>query len=143
MTSTAIDIQLLNKAIYDRLRSDAAGASVRALLGGSTNSVIHAAALGGGIPARPFVALRAGAIPGASRDVRIPTWTWWIYNEKAAGYAKIGDIVEAIEAAYTATPISLSTTVVDRVEVANIGAETSDEALALLVRSLQLAAYVL
>ena len=141
MTSTAFDIQLLNKAIYDRLKTDAAGASVRALLGGA-GSVIHAVNVGSK-PTRPFVALRAGAIPGASREVRIPAFTWWVYDDKEKGYAKIGDILEAIEAAYTTTPISLSTTVVDRVEVANIGAETSDEELALLVRTLQLAAYVL
>lgn len=142
MTSTAFDIQLLNKAIYDRLKTDAAGSAVRALLGGSASSVIHAVKVADK-PARPFVALHAGAIPGSSRDVRIPTFTWWIYDDKSQGYARIGDVAEAIEAAYTTTRIDLSTTVIDRVEVANIGAETSDEKLVLLVRTLQLAAYVL
>lgn len=141
--TTAIDLHLLTQAVYNRIKIDAQGSSVRSALGDGASSVIHAEKLRTSKPSRPFVALRGGAMTGASRDVRIPVFTWWIYDDREAGYYRINNLISLIEAAYMAARIDLSTVVIDRIEVSNIGSETIDNELQLLVRSLQLAAYVL
>lgn len=141
--TTAIDLHLLNLAVYNRLETDAQGSAVRAALASGATSVIHAEMLRTTKPDRPFVAFRAGAMTGASRDVRIPTWTWFVYDDREKGYYRIGSLISLIEAAYMAAAISVSTIAIDRIEVTNVGAETIDDPLQLLVRSIQLAAYVL
>lgn len=132
-----VDLQLKTDEVFSRLKSDAAGAVVRVALGDGANSVIHAQQLSlGSLPATPFLALRAGPVAGRSYDMRIPTWTWWLYDDPSAYYWRINGLVPLIEAAYPRGSIAFGA-----IEVANIGGETVDDALNLLVRTVQLAFY--
>ena len=130
----SLDPQALTAALWTRHTSQTA---LIAALGNGSASVIHADHLGTQpFPARPFLALRSAGIAGASREMRTCVWWWWIYDDIARGYRRINAIIPLIEAAY---PLHATGAYW---EIASIGAETIDEQLGLLVRSLQVAAYL-
>jgi hypothetical protein len=91
-----------NRALlYARLKSDAAGAAVRAATGPkSADGVIPAHLLRKPLPARPFVCARAGVISGQSDSMRGVILTWWIYDDPGEGYARIDALIDLVSAAY-------------------------------------------
>lgn len=91
-----------NRALlYARLKSDAAGAAVRAATGpGDAHGVIPAHLLRKPLPARPFVCARAGVISGQSDGMRGVVLTWWLYDDPSEGYARIDALIDLIGAAY-------------------------------------------
>lgn len=135
-----VDLQLRTKQVFDQLASAAAGAAVRAALGAGAASIIHAEQLNKEtLPARPLLALRGGAMPGQSGDIRIPTWRWWIYDEPAQGYYRINGLVPLIEQAYPFYCIPFG-----KILVSGVSEEYPiDPTLGLLARVLPLAFYTL
>jgi len=139
------DLQSFTSQVYARLKSDAAGVSVRAALGAAATSIVHAEELKtyvkkNGVstvnaPLRPLLAFRSGPVAGNSYDMRIPLYTWWIYDDPEEGYWRINGVQRLIEQAYYppfCIPFAHITT-------ANIGQETTDPVLGWAVRTLQLA----
>jgi hypothetical protein len=87
--------------LYARLKSDAAGAAVRAATGpGSADGVIPAHLLRKPRPATPFLVGRAGVISGQSDAMRGVVFIWWIYDDPAQGYARIDALIDLVGAAY-------------------------------------------
>lgn len=95
-----LDPALVKSTFFARLKSDTAGAAVRALLGAGATSVIDAEDLKLPLPAEPFVVLRAGSISGAQGDIRQCVLTWWIYDAVPKRHVRINAILAAIQAAY-------------------------------------------
>lgn len=125
----------INGLLYARLKSDAAGASVRAALGAGAQSIIPAEHLRREPrPARLMVVWRGGSVGGASGDMRGITGTWWLYDDPAQGYVRIDALVPLIEAAYPLHVFSPGET-----RITLIGQQSEDTTLGgLLVRPVQL-----
>lgn len=135
---TIFDLQAVTALLYNRIAYDAAGAAVRAILGAGSPSVIPASQLRAGLayPDRPFIAFRAGAVGGATLDMRLVSATWWLYDDMVQGHGRINSIIQPLQAAYREGAIPFG-----RVEIASIGAEIPDQSLDLAARSVQLAYY--
>lgn len=137
-----VDLQSYTALVFGRLKSDSAGAAVRAALGAGAASVIHAEELkkysttnGTPAPARPLLAFRSGPVAGSSYDMRVPLYTWWIYDDTEQGYWRINALQVLIERAYYpphCIPFA-------HIATANIGQETDDPVLGWATRTLQLA----
>lgn len=89
-------------ALYNRLKADTAGTAVRAATGpASAGGVIPAHLLRKPpLPARPFLAARAGVISGREDEMRGVILTWWIYDDPGQGYARIDALIDLIRDAY-------------------------------------------
>ena len=140
-----IDIAAITAAIYARPAADAAGAAVRALLGDGAASVLHAEDLRveglhiAQLPARPLLALRRGAAPQADRVIWRPTFTWFIYDDIAQGYARTERVLAALGLAYYAAPVEAAGVRIGEVEAASLGAQLREAPLGLLYEALTLA----
>lgn len=89
-------------ATFARLKTDPAGAALRALLGAGAASVITADALKVGaelLPARPLVALRVGPVPTLGH-VDGHAYSLWIYDDPDQGTARIDQIAAAVPLAF-------------------------------------------
>lgn len=112
-------------AIYARLKSDAAGAAVRAATGpGTAAGVIPAHRLRLPRPAPPFLVGRAGVISGQSDAMRGVVFTWWIYDEPEQGYARIDALIDLVSAAYPLDALAWGET-----RVTQIGQQGEDSSL--------------
>jgi hypothetical protein len=141
---TMHDLNALIALVYNRLYSDSNGSAVRALLGAGASSVIHAKELSETratdivLPARPFIALRPGAIPTTDRVIEQPQFTWFVYDDPSQGYYRINAILPALATAYTGdsvTPLQLTTSAgIGLVTVDSPSQETQDDKLNLFVR---------
>lgn len=93
---------LVTKVAYERIKSAAPGAAVRALLGAGAASVLPWTALAAGataLPARPLVAYKPGVIsPIAGIDQH--GGEWWIYDDPDQGTWRIDQVAAALFAAY-------------------------------------------
>ena len=138
-----IDLAAITIAVCERLRSDAAGAAVRALLGAGAASVLHAEDLRveglsvRALPARPLVALRRGSVPQSQRVVYTPLYTWYCYDDPAQGYGRIEALPLLIAQAFS-TWLVIGTTAVGAQDVSAVGAQLRDDKLKLLVITAQL-----
>jgi hypothetical protein len=111
--------------LYERLKSHAAGAAVRAATGpGTAAGVIPAHLLRKPLPAPPFLVGRAGVISGQSGDMRGIVFTWWIYDEPAQGYARIDALIDLVIAAYPLQAVAWGKT-----RVTGIGQQGEDSSL--------------
>jgi hypothetical protein len=122
--------------LYERLKSHAAGAAVRAATGpGTADGVIPAHLLRvTPRPARPFVCGRAGVISGQSGEMRGAVLTWWIYDDPGEGYARIDALIDLVIAAYPERALDWGKT-----RVTLIGQQGEDAQLGgLLMRPIQL-----
>jgi hypothetical protein len=138
------DINALITLVYNRLYSHSDGTAVRAALGAGASGVIHAKELSETratdivLPARPFIALRPGAIPTTDRVIEQPQFTWFVYDDPDRGYYRINALLPLIAAAYTgesATPLQLTASAgIGLVTVDSPSAETQDTQLNLFVR---------
>ena len=99
-------------ALYAQLKTQAAGAAVRAATGeGSAAGIIPAHRLRiTPRPARPFLCARAGVISGQEGDMRGVILTWWIYDDPGQGYARIDALIDLVRAAYPIDAVPLGTT---------------------------------
>jgi len=131
----APNLATINGLLFARLKSDAAGAAVRAALGAGAQSVIPAEQLRREPrPARLMAVWRGGSVGGASGDMRGITGTWWIYDDPPQGYARIDALIPLIEAAYPLDVIAPGET-----RITLIGQQSEDGTLGgLLVRPVQL-----
>lgn len=90
----------ISAVAFNRIKSDAGGAAVRALLGEGATSVIPAAHLGRSpLPPCPLVAYRPGPVPTVA-GVDIHTGAWLIYDDPEQGTYRIGQIASALVQAY-------------------------------------------
>ncbi len=135
-----VDLQQRTTQIFDQLAVAAAGAAVRAALGAGAASVVHAEQLKQPpLPATPFLALRGGAMPGQSGDMRIPVWRWWIYDDPQQGHYRINGIAPLVEQAYPFYCIPFG-----KVVVSGVSEEYPiDPSLGLLARVVTLAFYTM
>jgi hypothetical protein len=94
------DPSIIAALAFNRVKSDAAGASVRAMLGEEGASVIPADHLGrGDLPARPLLAYRPGPVPTVA-GVDVHNGGWLIYDDPGQGTYRIGQIAAALALAY-------------------------------------------
>lgn len=134
-----IDPQSITTAIFSQLQTAGAGVTVRAVLGAGADSVIAAdrlALMPPQIPALPLVAWRGGAITGETKEMRIVLGAWWVYDALIQGYRRINGLIPLIATAYPFDAVPYG-----RILVARIGDETTDRALNLVCRQVQLAYY--
>jgi hypothetical protein len=146
------DLNALITLVFNKLATHSDGTAVRAALGNGASSVIHAKELADTratdlvLPARPFVALRPGAIPTTDRVIEQPQFTWFVYDDPDRGYYRINALLPLIANAYlgdSATPIQLTTSAsVGLVTVDSPSQETADDKLALLMRFVRIGCLV-
>jgi hypothetical protein len=130
----AIDLTATNASLYAVLKSDAAGAGVRAATGpGTAAGVIPAHLLKQPRPARPLVVWRGGVVGGESDQLRSVNGTWWVYDDPEQGSVRINTIISLIESAYPPDAIASG-----RTTVTGIGQEIEDISLGLLARAITL-----
>ena len=131
-----IDLAALTSAVYERLKSDSAGADVRAFLPASSSAVLLAEDLRVegltvvDLPARPLLALRRGAAPQIDRVVTMPLYTWYAYDDPSTGYGRLEQLPLLIAQAYE-SGLTIGTVGVGSIEVA-AGGQTRDDRLGLL-----------
>lgn len=129
----------ISAVAFARVKSDAAGASVRALLGEGAASVIPAAHLGKKpLPPCPLVAYRPGPVPTVA-GVDIHNGAWLIYDDPEQGTYRIGQIASALVQAYEldrGAPVLASPAGAAR--VGSLSEPRNDEALGLTFQRLDL-----
>lgn len=123
-----IDVPGLNAQLFARAATDAAGATLRGLLGSGGNSVITARELSKKvIPLAPLIAWRRMPIAGESGEMRLFVGIWYVYDLPAQGYWRINQVANALQALYVGWALPYG-------ELTNsIGGEQMDETLGLLV----------
>lgn len=128
-----LDPQALQTTFYAILKTDTAGADARAALGAGGNSIIPASKLNrDALPVAPFLALRAGPIPGARHQVRNAFFAWWVYDDPINEHWRINGILPLIEAAYPKEAIAFCAT-----ELVSIDQELTDHTLGRTVRAIR------
>lgn len=89
-------------SVFARVKSDAQGSAIRALLGAGAASVIPADMLSGGItdlPARPLLAL--AILPARTDGARdLHAYRWWVYDDPHQGTVRIDRILAVLPRAY-------------------------------------------
>lgn len=130
-----IDLASISGLLYAQLKTAAAGAAVRAVLGAGAASIIPAERLRHEPrPARVLLVWRGGSVGGASGEMRPASGVWWVYDDPGQGYARIDAVVPLIEAAYPRDALAWGDT-----RITLIGQATEDATLGgLLVRAVQL-----
>ena len=82
-----IDLAALTEAVYQRLKSESAGAALRAFLPAEAAAILLAEDVRqegltvATLPARPILALRRGAAPQLDRVITAPIYTWYCYDD--------------------------------------------------------------
>jgi len=131
-----IDLAALTEAVYQRLKSDSAGAAVRAFLPADASAILLAedVRVEGltvlSLPERPILALRRGAAPQIDRVITQPIYTWYCYDDPSVGYGRLEQLPYLIWQAYESGLI-VGTVGVGSIEV-GAGAQTRDDRLGLL-----------
>jgi hypothetical protein len=135
-----IDVQAVTALVFNRIMRDPEALAVRNALGAWPDSVISADDLGGDLPARPFLALREGAVQRIDRIIDQPLYTWWIYDDPQHGYWRINGLAPLIAQAYDARKLWLpSGAGIGLVEVGDLSAPRTDTALGLVCKSIRVA----
>jgi hypothetical protein len=131
-----IDLAALTEAVYQRLKSDAAGAALRAWLPAGASAILLAEDVRNealtvlDLPARPLLALRRGATPQLDRVVTMPIYTWYGYDDPSVGYGRLEQLPYLLYHAYE-SPLVVGTVAVGSIEIA-AGPQTRDTRLGLL-----------
>lgn len=97
-----LDLASIAASLYSRIKSDVAGADVRALLGAQAGSVLPAHELprdARALPARPLLVWRRGATSQVAGIWRV-FGAWWAYIELGQSERALDRIVSAVLAAY-------------------------------------------
>jgi hypothetical protein len=146
----ALDVAGLTALVFARLRTDVAGAGVRAALGTYKDEngvehpgIIYTWQLPRYRPARPFAALRSRPLIERADRSHAAAFDWFLYDDPAQGYARINSLVPLIVTAYTAPRLFLAAGgAINQVEITDVGQETDDRSLGLLLRVLAVAVYL-
>lgn len=131
-----IDLASLTEAVYQRLKSDSAGADVRSFLPAGADAVLLAEDVRVEgltvltLPARPLLALRRGSTPQIDRVITAPLYTWYGYDDPSVGYGRLEQLPYLIWQAYE-SGLTIGAVAVGSIEVA-AGAQTRDDRLGLL-----------
>lgn len=135
-----VDLQQRTIQVFDQLAVAAAGSAVRAALGDGASSIMHAERLNAAtLPGRPLLALRGGAMPGQSGEMRIPVWRWWVYDDPDRRYYRINGLIPLIEQAYPFYCMPFG-----KVAISGVSEEYPvDPSLGLLARVIALAFYTM
>ncbi len=131
------DINQLNTAVFNRLRSDSAGSAIRALLADGASGVIHFKDLNAeSLPGRRFIAIKPLAIPTSDRIVQRPTYQFWIYDDPNQGFHRINAVLPLLYIAYDylTNPLTLASGAIGFVDTDNPSQELVDSVLSLHVR---------
>ena len=131
-----LDIDSLSKAVYNRIKKDEQGLSIRDAYGGIVGIIKAEQLSRPGLPGRPLLAFRDGVLANVSRGHRQPLYQWYVYDERVQGYARINALLKLLAEAYEAEPRIQPDAggVVSSIEI-SLGASTEDGNLNLLVRS--------
>lgn len=140
-----IDLAALTNTVYNRLKTDEAGADVRAALTDGAGGVALPLVLGTAKrPKPPFVILREGPAPNYERISYAPFFSWYIYDLPAQGYYRINQIAGLIGGAYEEELVSpFGATITEQQIETLAGQGTLDVALNLNMRLCTLALTVL
>jgi len=84
------DPRVIKSTVYSRAKTDGAGASLRAALGGGAASVLPD--LIGDLPSTPFVVLRMGTATPESAVTAGQSLTWWIYDAPDQRFYRIDQV---------------------------------------------------
>jgi len=131
-----IDLAALTEAVYQRLKSDAAGLALRNWLPSGADAILLAEDVRVEgltvleLPSRPLLALRRGSAPQLDRIVTQPIYTWYCYDDPDVGYGRLEQLPYLIWQAYE-SGLVVGTVGVGSIEVA-AGAQTRDVSLGLL-----------
>lgn len=118
----------IQQAIHDRAASDAAGATLRGLLGGASSVFTkERLAYVAAATTLPWLVFSGGPVGGASGDMRDCQISWWAYAAPAAGATPLLNIVSALDALYGHANAYAITG--GRMEVAFIGQVFRDDKL--------------
>ena len=120
----AIAYETVYADLYSLVAIDTAGADVRALV----NSIFPAEQLNNlNGKTLPYLVWRAGAVAGASHEMRDVAGAWWVYVGPTDSTRKLHQVATALEALYR-SPFTLDW---GRLGVTFIGQPFIDKALAL------------
>jgi hypothetical protein len=131
-----IDLAALTEAVFQRLKSDSAGATLRAFLPAGADAIMLAEDVRVEgltvleLPKRPILAMRRGATPQLDRVATGPIYTWYCYDDPSVGYGRLEQLPKLIADAYE-SGLLVGTVAVGSIEVA-AGAQTRDVRLGLL-----------
>ena len=95
--------QQIKADFFAVLKSDRAGATVRAALGDGATSVIPKEDLDRPLPATPFLVFQwIGQPSGGARNRGVNTFypIWWLYDDIAHRYYRLEALIPLIETAY-------------------------------------------
>lgn len=136
----SLDLSRINQLVVNRLRLDAEGQAVRDILGVNGQGVRMAAALTciihaddldkTPLPAAPFLAWRRMPTLLSERVVHRASYTWWMYDDRAQGYARLDELYGLIMRAYALRTLDQDTGgVIGAVELGDGGAQLFDRTL--------------
>lgn len=131
-----IDLAALTEAVFQRLKSDTAGAAVRSFLPSGSDAILLAEDVRvegltvQALPARPILALRRGAAPQLAQVITQPIYTWYAYDDPSVGYGRLEQLPLLLRQAYE-SGLTIGTVAVENI-VIGAGAQTRDERLGLL-----------
>src|SRR5689334_353195 len=122
---TALTLTGIKTSFYALLKSDSAGATVRAALGGGSDSVLLRRGLSLTLPAAPFLAITFGPMTGVREDVRTLYPTIWLYDDPTQDWVRLNALTALIEAVYVKDSIAYC----DTTYAGGVGEEITDAAL--------------
>jgi len=91
-----LDIDSLSKAVYNRIKKDEQGLSIRDAYGGIVGIIKAEQLSRPGLPGRPLLAFRDGVLANVSRGHRQPLYQWYVYDERVQGYARINALLKLL-----------------------------------------------
>ena len=96
----ALTLASIKTAFYAVLKSDSAGAAVRASLGAGSAGVLLRRGLSLTLPVAPFLVITFGPMTGAREDVRTLFPTVWLYDDPIQDWARLHALAALTEAVY-------------------------------------------
>lgn len=102
-----MDYAAINAALYNRVATDTAGSTVRALLGAlDTGKAVFQfdklKTYAGGGAVLPWLVWRPGDATGTSGEMQEIGGSWWAYSSQLLGTKRLFDIRSALETLYGA-----------------------------------------
>lgn len=122
-----LTVSSVKAAFWNVLKTDAAGAAVRAALSAGANGILARRQLAATPrPAAPFIVLQYGPVTGAAGMVRTFFPTWWLYADSGGDWYGLNALATLIANAYPDDAIAFCETRL----TGGISDEVTDTALA-------------